>query len=124
MQLGVRLRTRSRLLSAHLSDSLEVFLTCYSIVAIHGIGAHPHDTWCQNVSTGEEAPRYVDWLKDEDMLPSVVPTARIMRYGYMSAWIGAQAIRQGVNAVAHRLLMTLTRLRKVGVPRRLRTCRR
>jgi hypothetical protein len=68
---------------AALKSSQILFLTRCSIVAIHGIGAHPHDTWCKNVGTNE-APRYVDWLKDNNMLPSVVPTARIMRYSYMS----------------------------------------
>jgi hypothetical protein len=49
----------------------------YSIVAIHGIGSHPNDTWCKNIGT-PEAPSYVNWLKDANMLPSVVPKARIM----------------------------------------------
>ncbi|KAJ9641089.1 hypothetical protein H2199_005757 [Coniosporium tulheliwenetii] len=41
------------------------------IVAIHGIGAHPDDTWCKNVGTdGEGRTRYVNWLSDPAMLPS------------------------------------------------------
>ncbi|KAJ9640885.1 hypothetical protein H2199_005553 [Coniosporium tulheliwenetii] len=71
------------------------------IVAIHGIGAHPDDTWCKNVGTDDEGwPRYVNWLSDPAMLPSAVPNARIMRYGYMSRWFGDEAIRQNVNTVA------------------------
>lgn len=58
----------------------------HSIVAIHGIGAHPDDTWCKNVGT-EDRPRYVNWLEDAEMLPSVTSNARIMRYGYESQWL-------------------------------------
>jgi hypothetical protein len=84
-----------------------------SIVAIHGIGAHPDKTWCKNVSTNENEQRYVNWLKDVEMLPSVVPNARIMRYGYESQWFGPDAIRQNTSTVADRFLLTLKRARKV-----------
>jgi hypothetical protein len=89
-------------------------LTDYSIVAIHGIGAHPDDTWCKNVSLDPKTPQYVNWLKDEDMLPLVVPNARILRYGYESGWFGDDAIRQKVSTVAKRFLLALMRERKVS----------
>lgn len=57
------------------------------VVAIHGIGAHPDDSWCKNVGT-KESPQWVNWLVEESMLPAVVPHARIMRYGYQSQWFG------------------------------------
>lgn len=88
-------------------------LTRLSIVAIHGIGAHPVDTWCKKVGTGETS-HYVNWLEKEDMLPSVVPNARIMRYGYMSRWYGDDAIRQKTTTVADRLLISLKRVRRVS----------
>jgi hypothetical protein len=47
------------------------------------------------------------------MLPSVVPKARIMQYGYMSRWFGEEAIRQKTTTVAERLLISLKRARKV-----------
>lgn len=47
------------------------------------------------------------------MLPSVVPNARIMRYGYESQWFGADAIRQKASTVASRFLLALKRERKV-----------
>lgn len=53
------------------------------IVAVHGLGAHPDDSWCKNVGT-RESPRWVNWLVEESMLPTVAPQARIMRYGYQS----------------------------------------
>jgi hypothetical protein len=83
-----------------------------SIVAIHGIGAHPDDSWSKDVGT-KEAPCYVNWLSDTAMLPAVVPSARIMRYGYESAWFGHEAMKQSASRVAQRLLLTLRRARKV-----------
>jgi hypothetical protein len=83
-----------------------------SIVAIHGIGAHPDHTWSKNVGT-KEAPRFVNWLSDGTMLPTVVPSARIMRYGYESAWFGCDAIGLSASEVAVRLLWSLVRERKV-----------
>ncbi|KAF2126934.1 hypothetical protein P153DRAFT_265694, partial [Dothidotthia symphoricarpi CBS 119687] len=84
------------------------------IVAVHGIGAHPDDTWCKNVGTAED-PRWVNWLDAEDMLPAVAPCARIMRYGYHSQWFGAGAMRQKVSTVAQRMLLALRR-RRVDFP--------
>ncbi|KAF2732461.1 hypothetical protein EJ04DRAFT_335557 [Polyplosphaeria fusca] len=81
------------------------------IVAVHGIGAHPDDTWCKNVGTAE-SPRWVNWLEAEDMLPAVAPSARIMRYGYQSQWFGEGAMRQRVSTVAERLLLALRRERE------------
>ncbi|KAF2727049.1 hypothetical protein EJ04DRAFT_452134 [Polyplosphaeria fusca] len=81
------------------------------IVAIHGIGAHPDDSWCKNVGT-KESPQWVNWLDENVMLPAVVPSARIMRYGYESKWFGAGALRQKASTVAQRLLLALKRERK------------
>ncbi|CAG8979288.1 hypothetical protein HYALB_00012671 [Hymenoscyphus albidus] len=83
----------------------------YSIVAIHGIGAHPDDTWCKNVGT-PDAPCCVNWLTHEGMLPQAAPNARILRYGYESEWFGENAISQKTTTVADRLLLTLRRERK------------
>jgi hypothetical protein len=83
------------------------------IVAVHGIGAHPDDSWCKNVGTADN-PRWVNWLTDESMLPAVAPQARIMRYGYQSQWFGEGAMRQKASTVAQRLLLALRRRREVG----------
>lgn len=61
-------------------------LTLGSIVAIHGIGADPDKTWTGRGPAGER----VSWLSDSGMLPKAVPTARIMRFGYESAWYGTK----------------------------------
>jgi hypothetical protein len=84
-----------------------------SIVAVHGIGAHPDDSWCKHVGTAE-SPQWVNWLEADNMLPAVAPHARIMRYGYQSQWFGEGAMRQKVSAVAQRLLLALKRKRKVN----------
>ncbi|EWC43932.1 hypothetical protein DRE_01284 [Drechslerella stenobrocha 248] len=78
------------------------------IVAIHGIGAHPDDTWCTSAASKGADPGYVNWLSDPRMLPLAVPTARIMRYGYKSRWFGGETIRQDVTTVADRLLVALS----------------
>lgn len=83
----------------------------FSIVAVHGLGAHPDDSWCKNIGTVEE-PQWFNWLVEDSMLPAVVPHARIMRYGYQSEWFGKEAMQQSVSTVADRLLRALKRRRK------------
>ena len=83
-----------------------------SIVAVHGLGAHPDDSWCKNAGTAEE-PQWRNWLIEDDMLPAVAPNARIMRYGYESQWFGQDAMQQSASTVAERLLRALKRQRKV-----------
>jgi hypothetical protein len=85
-----------------------------SIVAIHGLGAHPDDSWCANAGT-RESPRWVNWLMKESMLLAVAPDARIMRYGYQSQWFGKEMMQQSVSTVAERLLRALKRTRKVQI---------
>lgn len=69
-----------------------------SIIAVHGIGAHPDRTW----TTGD-----VNWLKDENMLPGAIPHSRILRFGYESQWLGKDAIQQRLSSVAEQLLRGL-----------------
>ena len=45
----------------------------YSIVAIHGLGGHPLKTWMEEDRL---------WLRD--FLPTSIPKARILTYGYDS----------------------------------------
>ncbi|KAI0881544.1 uncharacterized protein GGS22DRAFT_192178 [Annulohypoxylon maeteangense] len=81
------------------------------IVFIHGIGAHPDDTWGKRTGSAEE-PVFINWLSHPDMLPAAVPNARIMRYGYKSNWYGANAIQQNVLRVGDRFLRSLSRKRE------------
>ncbi|THY23943.1 hypothetical protein D6D00_05831 [Aureobasidium pullulans] len=88
------------------------FSLCFdSVVAIHGLGAHPDDTWYKNVGTKEES-KWVNWLEAPFMLPNDIPNARIMRYGYMSQWFGKNAIKQSTSDVAKDFLINLRRWRK------------
>ena len=84
-----------------------------SIVAIHGIGSHPDDTWSKNVSTDPDNPHYVNWLSNTSMLPSIAPNARVLRYGYESGWFRDDAIHQKASTVATCFLLALTREREV-----------
>jgi hypothetical protein len=79
------------------------------------MGAHPDDTWCKNIGTEITGPRYVNWLKDQAMLPNAVPNAQIMRYRYESQWFGKEATQQRATGVAQRLLIALKLERKVYV---------
>ena len=49
----------------------------FDVIAIHGLGGHPRDTWTYNTSKGQ-----VYWL--QDFLPKALPTARVYTYGYDS----------------------------------------
>ncbi|KAI0170423.1 hypothetical protein BJ166DRAFT_195031 [Pestalotiopsis sp. NC0098] len=65
------------------------------ILAIHGIGTNPDDTWAWK-KPGEEA----NWLQDPSMLAKSVPEARIMRFGYTSIWFGKPEDEPKVTKVA------------------------
>ncbi|KAL8833814.1 MAG: hypothetical protein Q9170_004074 [Blastenia crenularia] len=81
-----------------------------SVVAVHGIGAHPDRTWtAQNVN----------WLKDHSMLPASIPKSRILRFGYESQWLGKDAIQQKLSSVAEQLLRGLMESRKFSKIRHL-----
>ncbi|KAK7533197.1 uncharacterized protein J3D65DRAFT_73440 [Phyllosticta citribraziliensis] len=75
----------------------------FDIIAIHGIGAHPDDTWVQKTEDGTK----INWLQNHEMLPAIVPNARIMRYGYPSAWFGSEMVSARVLDIASSLLRAL-----------------
>ncbi|KAG9657518.1 hypothetical protein KCV03_g10181, partial [Aureobasidium melanogenum] len=82
----------------------------FFIVAVHGIGAHPDNTWCKNVAPDGQDKQYVNWLENEEMLPSIAPQARIMRYGYESQWFGdnkSSTVRLRASTIADQLLHEL-----------------
>ena len=76
-----------------------------SVVAIHGIGAHGERTWV--------ARNGVNWLKDPNMLPELLPTARILQFSYESTWLGAESIDQRCSLIADQLLYCLSAARMV-----------
>ncbi|KAK4171315.1 hypothetical protein QBC36DRAFT_199608, partial [Triangularia setosa] len=70
------------------------------IVSVHGIAAHPLRIW-KHKKTG------VHWLKGRSMLPKTLSNARILYFGYQSAWYGPNSVRQTVNRAADQLLNSL-----------------
>ncbi|CAJ0555493.1 Ff.00g055580.m01.CDS01 [Fusarium sp. VM40] len=79
--------------------------TNVDIVAVHGLGVNPSDTWNHHASKR-------NWLSDKDMLPSELPEARIMSYCYDSQWIGDDAVKSSLEGVATKLLRSLGHERK------------
>ncbi len=59
--------------------------------------------------SGEE--RKVNWLADNDLLPKMVPNARIMTFNYESKW-HADAPKQRRSLCAEQLLTVLDNKRK------------
>jgi predicted alpha/beta hydrolase family esterase len=89
-------------------------LTADSIVAIHGKGAHPVDTWGALRSPGldvKEQANWINWLEDRQMLPAEFPAARIFRYGYPSDWFGEYAVKTRAATIAAGLLDELNEMR-------------
>ncbi|KAI1087795.1 hypothetical protein F5B19DRAFT_474093 [Rostrohypoxylon terebratum] len=70
------------------------------IIAIHGMGAKPENTWNDRESK-------VNWLTHATMLPAALPQARIMTYNYASHWFGEHAIKQSLSGVSIKLLNSL-----------------
>ncbi|CAG8400414.1 unnamed protein product [Penicillium salamii] len=57
------------------------------IVAVHGLGSQADWSWTWKDETQANGkPRLVNWLKDKNMLPSVVRKTRILSYNYESRW--------------------------------------
>jgi hypothetical protein len=78
-----------------------------SLVAIHGLNGDPIKTWTYK-ETG------VMWLRD--VLPEVLPKARIMTYGYNANFKNFTS-RQDLHSIAVKLLVDLSdcrRSEKVG----------
>lgn len=58
--------------------------TTVDIIAVHGIETQSPRTWIAYEHDHEPRGRATNWLCDEDMLPKVVPQARIWAYDYNS----------------------------------------
>ncbi|KFY98398.1 hypothetical protein V500_01689 [Pseudogymnoascus sp. VKM F-4518 (FW-2643)] len=56
------------------------------IIAVHGPFENVDWTWICRSKDGLE---HVNWLRDPDMLPRIVPKARIMVYTYNPAWLSS-----------------------------------
>lgn len=102
-------------LSPHFSIILSNHTDIHSIIAVHGIGAHPDRSWTMQKSNGE----WVNWLTNAEMLPRNLPNARILRFGYRSAWFGPANLETKktlVQDVAKMLLKGLEHCRDASQP--------
>lgn len=83
-----------------------------SIVAVHGIETCSPKTWTAFEKDEEPRGRGVNWLVDEDILPRVVPQARIWVFDYNSNYSrNAQVI--GIKNLGETLLSFIT-MEKLG----------
>ena len=96
-------------------------LILVSLVAIHGKGAHPAHTWSALIANRDshDAASYVNWLDSDDMLPAVLPTARVLRFGYLSEWFGENALETRAASIGEKLLAELKSLRLDAIDRPL-----
>lgn len=81
----IRMKRRS---SKHVCHSRKTYslITVCSIIAVHGPFENVDWTWICRSKDGLE---HVNWLRDPDMLPRIVPKARIMVYTYNPAWLSS-----------------------------------
>ncbi|KAH8880627.1 hypothetical protein GQ53DRAFT_669415, partial [Thozetella sp. PMI_491] len=61
------------------------------IVAIHGLDTESPRTWMAWKQPGNPSAGQVHWLRDREMLPSVVPNARILTYDWNAAIVDSAA---------------------------------
>lgn len=112
-------------------DLLHALLTLGSIIAVHGLGAHPVYTWSHPISADsvdrtqepnptEQGPvnrsTRISLLKD--LLPKDFPEARILSFEYNSRWLTDAPIKT-TEEIGKTLLEEIkaTRLRRVRTPR-------
>ncbi|KAI9890873.1 MAG: hypothetical protein M1814_003512 [Vezdaea aestivalis] len=79
------------------------------VIAVHGLGSNPKRAWVRkaDAEAGQEAD--VNWLSDRELLPSVVPTARILAFNYESGWL-IDAPNQRAATCALQLLISMNAL--------------
>jgi protein SERAC1 len=74
-----------------------------SVVAVHGLAGKPYWSW---VGTRAEYPQiHVDWLKE--LLPKVIPSCRILSFGYDSRYM-RNAPKRDISNCAEELLHALS----------------
>ncbi|CAG8955662.1 hypothetical protein HYFRA_00010926 [Hymenoscyphus fraxineus] len=83
---------------------------CIDIIAVPGLGADMTHTW---IHKGPDKKGKWHWLKDDQMLPNVIPNARISVFGYRSQWFGKDAVQTDIKAIANELLESIQEERGV-----------
>ncbi|CAG8980794.1 hypothetical protein HYALB_00003719 [Hymenoscyphus albidus] len=83
---------------------------CIDIIAVPGLGADTTHAW---IHKGPDKKGKWHWLKDDQMLPNVIPNARISVFGYRSQWFGKDAVQTDIKAIANELLESIQEERGV-----------
>ncbi|KAF8526900.1 hypothetical protein BU17DRAFT_82342 [Hysterangium stoloniferum] len=76
------------------------------IVAIHGAGGHRERSWTAKGSSQT-------WLGHKDMLPRNIRNARILTYGYNTAWDEKQSYYDAMKKQARGLIADVMEYRKI-----------
>lgn len=78
-----------------------------SIIAVQGLGASPYYTWVKKVLKVDGGSEEVMWLRD--LLPGLVPNARIATFSYRSDWYTYQkgAKKTSIRELGEQLLTVL-----------------
>ncbi|RKK62252.1 hypothetical protein BFJ66_g1057 [Fusarium oxysporum f. sp. cepae] len=79
------------------------------IIAVHGLGSNVDWSWTWKDKARPGSP--VNWLRDPDMLPRVIPKSRIMVYNYESRW-HVNAPRTRLQLCGEELVRNLHAFRK------------
>ncbi|EXL45101.1 hypothetical protein FOCG_13864 [Fusarium oxysporum f. sp. radicis-lycopersici 26381] len=79
------------------------------IIAVHGLGSNVDWSWTWKGKARPGSP--VNWLRDPDMLPRVIPKSRIMVYNYESRW-HVNAPRTRLQLCGEELVRNLHAFRK------------
>ena len=83
-----------------------------SIIAVHGIETASPRTWTYKQANNSNGSG-INWLSDEDMLPEVVPQARIWVFDYNSNYIeSAQKVH--IGGVGETLLKSIEHEETLG----------
>lgn len=86
-----------------------------SIIAVHGLGAHPDHAWVRHKVPKDGKEVDVRWLTDllpetlQDYTPSI--RARIFCFNYQSAWLGSKLTKNRLENIAVRLLDDIHHIR-------------
>ncbi|KAA8915033.1 hypothetical protein FN846DRAFT_4182 [Sphaerosporella brunnea] len=84
------------------NEAPEGFVPAVDIVAVHGLNGHRINTWrCSDLGNG------TSWLNNKEMLPSRIPKARIMTFGYGAGDTSEVQVISRVRELALELLQSL-----------------
>ncbi|KAM0804501.1 hypothetical protein BDR22DRAFT_878961 [Usnea florida] len=93
--------------------------TTIDVIAVHGIETQSPRTWTFYERDEEPRGRGTNWLCDEDMLPKVLPQARIWAYDYNSNCYSDNAQEIDILALGDTFLAILKEHQEQGIRERM-----